>query len=266
MASVFTRRSLLAGTGCAAAGSIAANLISVAQAAEEQGESAILLSMVYGNDPKAKFDAKRYRAKHLPLLKSIYGDSVERIELRMPPGPGGNAAARASGSNVPSAPPPSFGPPPRVMAAASLWIRDLKAFGERTAANGAQITADLAEVTHATPAVQYDKVLVLLGEGRDAMVDDTQVSSTYFFATENGKFDAKYYAEKVIPLMVSVYGKNAIKRIEQTLQLCEGVKEIGITVNAGGAPHWMAIKNQELFAQQVMPRFKQGALAETAVA
>ena len=34
--------------------------------------------------------------------------------------------------------------------------------------------------------------------------------------------------------------------------------EIGITVNAGGAPHWMAIKNQELFAQQVMPHF-QGA-------
>jgi alkanesulfonate monooxygenase SsuD/methylene tetrahydromethanopterin reductase-like flavin-dependent oxidoreductase (luciferase family) len=56
------------------------------------------------------------------------------------------------------------------------------------------------------------------------------------------------------------------ERIEQTLQLCAGVKEIGITVNAGGAPHWMAIKNQELFAEQVMPRFKQGALAETAVA
>ena len=27
-----------------------------------------------------------------------------------------------------------------------------------------------------------------------------------------------------------------------------GISEIGITVNAGGAPHWMAIKNQELFA------------------
>ena len=23
----------------------------------------------------------------------------------------------------------------------------------------------------------------------------------------------------------------------------------------GGAPHWMAIKNQELFASQVMPQF-----------
>ena len=44
-----------------------------------------------------------------------------------------------------------------------------------------------------------------------------------------------------------------IERIEETQELCEGVTEIGITVNAGGAPHWMAIKNQELFAHAVMP-------------
>jgi alkanesulfonate monooxygenase SsuD/methylene tetrahydromethanopterin reductase-like flavin-dependent oxidoreductase (luciferase family) len=46
-----------------------------------------------------------------------------------------------------------------------------------------------------------------------------------------------------------------IERIENTLQVCEGVQEIGITVNAGGAPHWMAIKNQELFAKHVIPHF-----------
>ena len=38
--------------------------------------------------------------------------------------------------------------------------------------------------------------------------------------------------------------------------VCEGVEEIGITVNGGGAPHWMAIKNQELFAEQVVPHFE----------
>ena len=47
-----------------------------------------------------------------------------------------------------------------------------------------------------------------------------------------------------------------VERIEQTLQVCEGIGEISITVNAGGAPHWMAIKNQELFASQVMPHFQ----------
>jgi alkanesulfonate monooxygenase SsuD/methylene tetrahydromethanopterin reductase-like flavin-dependent oxidoreductase (luciferase family) len=44
-----------------------------------------------------------------------------------------------------------------------------------------------------------------------------------------------------------------LERIAATRELCEGVSEIGITVNAGGAPHWMAIKNQELFAHDVMP-------------
>jgi alkanesulfonate monooxygenase SsuD/methylene tetrahydromethanopterin reductase-like flavin-dependent oxidoreductase (luciferase family) len=43
------------------------------------------------------------------------------------------------------------------------------------------------------------------------------------------------------------------ERIAATRELCEGVTEIGITVNAGGAPHWMAIKNQELFARDVIP-------------
>ncbi|MFL5929309.1 MAG: LLM class flavin-dependent oxidoreductase [Gaiellaceae bacterium] len=48
-----------------------------------------------------------------------------------------------------------------------------------------------------------------------------------------------------------------IGRIEDTLRVCEGIQEIGITVNAGGAPHWMAIKNQELFAEAVIPHFAQ---------
>lgn len=47
-----------------------------------------------------------------------------------------------------------------------------------------------------------------------------------------------------------------LKRIEETQAVCEGLTEIGITVNAGGAPHWMAIKNQELFAEQVIPHVK----------
>ena len=49
---------------------------------------------------------------------------------------------------------------------------------------------------------------------------------------------------------------DVIERIEQTREICAGIGEIAITVNAGGAPHWMAIKNQELFAAQVMPHFQ----------
>jgi alkanesulfonate monooxygenase SsuD/methylene tetrahydromethanopterin reductase-like flavin-dependent oxidoreductase (luciferase family) len=46
---------------------------------------------------------------------------------------------------------------------------------------------------------------------------------------------------------------DVVARIEATRKVCEGIKEIAITVNAGGAPHWVAIKNQELFASSVMP-------------
>ena len=49
--------------------------------------------------------------------------------------------------------------------------------------------------------------------------------------------------------------RDVIARIEDTRRVCEGVQEIGITVNAGGAPHWMAIKNQELFARRIIPHF-----------
>jgi alkanesulfonate monooxygenase SsuD/methylene tetrahydromethanopterin reductase-like flavin-dependent oxidoreductase (luciferase family) len=45
-----------------------------------------------------------------------------------------------------------------------------------------------------------------------------------------------------------------VERIEHTRSICPGIGEIAITVNAGGAPHWMAIKNQELFAARVIPQ------------
>lgn len=44
-----------------------------------------------------------------------------------------------------------------------------------------------------------------------------------------------------------------LERIRETREVCAGISEIAITVNGGGAPHWMAIKNQELFASAVIP-------------
>ena len=47
-----------------------------------------------------------------------------------------------------------------------------------------------------------------------------------------------------------------IERIEAMQELCEGLTEISITVNAGGFEHWQSIKAQELFAHKVMPHFR----------
>jgi len=211
----FSRRSVLAGVGAAAVGTFAGSISATLRAAEDAGESAICLTMLYPNGPKAKFDAHHYHSKHLPLLKTIYGDSIERIELRTPK----RVKASNSGtSNSPAVAAPAMGPPPRVIAATSIWIRDLKAFGEKTAASNVEITKDLADVvTDSQPIVQYDKVIVLLGDARNDMAEDTQVFSTYYPATPEAKFDVKYYGEKIIPLMVSLYGAKSIRRIEVTM-------------------------------------------------
>jgi hypothetical protein len=227
-----SRRLVLRGMGCAAmAAPVVGRMISVAGAAEEQGESAICLSMIFVNSPKASFDNRRFAEKHLPLLRTTYGDSIERIELRTPrklPGMGGGSLSKAGNSHVPSAGAGPKGPPPsRVLAAVSLWLRDLKGFAERTVAAGDAIAKDLAEVTEVQPLVQYDKVLSLLGDDRGAIPADDQVYSIYFPAKEGGTFDAKYYGEKVIPLMVSLYGAKSIRRIEYTL---------GSTGQGGGKP------------------------------
>ncbi len=56
--------------------------------------------------------------------------------------------------------------------------------------------------------------------------------------------------------------QDVIERIEAVQQLCEGLTEVTITVNAGGAEHWQAIKQQELFARHVIPHFLSTALSE----
>ena len=58
--------------------------------------------------------------------------------------------------------------------------------------------------------------------------------------------------------------QDVIERIEAVREVCEGLTEISITVNAGGAEHWQSIKQQELFAKHVMPHFRAAPAREEA--
>lgn len=53
--------------------------------------------------------------------------------------------------------------------------------------------------------------------------------------------------------------EDVLERVQQTLEVCEGISEIAITTNPGGVDHWKAIKAQELFASEVIPKLKSGA-------
>lgn len=231
---VISRRTLLRGVGHAAAfGALAAALPRHLRAAQS-GDAAILLSMNFLNSPTAKFDAGRFGEKHLPLLRSIYGDSVERIELRVPRTPTTPAPAKQERSwgtpgsaraapKMPAIPAPAS----PVLAAVSLWIRDVKGFGEKTVAAQGQIAEDLAQTVSGSQAmVQYDRVLALLGDARDSIPVDGEVTSYYFSAGEGG-FDVKDYNDNVIPAMVKIYGGKALQRIEFS---------VGVKAEGGGQP------------------------------
>jgi hypothetical protein len=198
-----SRRDVLrSSAGAAALGVLAGVLPRHALAAEASAsESAICLSMLYPAG-KGKFDSDRYRDTHLPLIRSIYGDSVERIELRVAPPP----AKRAQG-RFPV-------PPSGFTAAVSMWIRKLDEFGKHTAESGQQIQADLLKVSGITPYVQYDQTLSLTGDSRGDVTVGTDVASTYFPNKEGGHWDAKYFVEKYLPKVIDVYGKDTLRRIE----------------------------------------------------
>jgi alkanesulfonate monooxygenase SsuD/methylene tetrahydromethanopterin reductase-like flavin-dependent oxidoreductase (luciferase family) len=46
------------------------------------------------------------------------------------------------------------------------------------------------------------------------------------------------------------------ERVAGIIDVCEGLTEIAITANPGGFAHWQAIKTQEIFADEVAPRFR----------
>jgi hypothetical protein len=208
-------------------GSIAASLpVHLFAADEAASESDILLTMVYPNAPKASFNARRYESKHIPLVKSLFGPSVERIELRVPHKVGGRKAGISNGpSQVP------MGPPSAVLASVSIWIRDLKAFAATSATANAQILADLKEVTQSEPIIQYDRVVSLLGDDSSA-IKEGDVYSTYFPTQPGGTFNSQYYGEKVIPLMIKTYGPKAIRRVQYTLGVKQGEAAPALTAAA----------------------------------
>lgn len=195
----YSRRSVLAGMGGALTGcGLVDSWLGVARAAEggAASDAAICLTMIYTSKGWRRFDARRYKDTHLPLLRRVYGDSLEHVELRLAARPARNM------------------PEPPIMASVHMWIRDLKAFGEKTAAAGAEVQADFAKVTEASPYVQYDRTLAIAGAPRASIGEKVPVFSTYFPAKTDGRWEARHYVDTVLPKMVELYGMKNLERLE----------------------------------------------------
>jgi alkanesulfonate monooxygenase SsuD/methylene tetrahydromethanopterin reductase-like flavin-dependent oxidoreductase (luciferase family) len=52
-------------------------------------------------------------------------------------------------------------------------------------------------------------------------------------------------------------------RVGEIIEICPGLTEVAITANPGGFANWQAIKTQEIFADEVAPRFRATEKAAT---
>jgi hypothetical protein len=237
MSTEFSRRAVIRGIGqSAAVGSLAVvlpRMLSAAEAAVSAAPAATTpavvaaapaycLTMLYpsGKDASGKelsFDAGAFRDRHLLTLKGAYGDSVERVELRMPPPPP-PPAPPVEGAAPPTSP-PTPPPTPPLLAAVSMWIRDTAAFSENMKTHQKEVAADMADITASQPFGQLDRVVRGFGKERGDVVLESSCLSYYFRIRElkdkvPATWDVNGYVENYLPKLYEAFGAEAIDRIE----------------------------------------------------
>jgi hypothetical protein len=204
MSGTLSRRSLLAGAGYAAAGTLVAQVISAAEASQA---ASLCMNMIFMNDQKAKLDPERFTRTHVPLLRKVYGDTVERIEFRY-------------------AQSPSQGMPPSpILATSHIWITDVQGFVKALGAGAAQITADLDKTAKGSRISQVDRVAVGVGEPIAEVKVGSQVMTTFYPLQEGKDLNKDYFTNTHIPKLLPIYGGSAVRRIEGTLGQDQGTSK-----------------------------------------
>ena len=168
------------------------------------GHATHAMTIVYPAGDDIKFDADYYRDHHLKLIMKLYGSSIRRFELRtVPPMP------------APAIPPaPGAPPPPKFSAAVNIWIANFDAFNANNAKHGPELVADVPHFTNAQPTIQFDELHGEMGEPAGAMkLGDTCLTILYP-NSEGVRWDVEYYRTHHMPLIMKLYGKDAIKRFE----------------------------------------------------
>jgi uncharacterized protein (TIGR02118 family) len=94
--------------------------------------------------------------------------------------------------------------------------------------------ADVPHFTNSQPTIQFDEVHGMMGEPAGAMkLGDTCLTILYP-NSEGVRWDVEYYRTHHMPLIMRLYGKEAIKRFELRK---------GATGQTGGAPGYIGTVN-----------------------
>jgi uncharacterized protein (TIGR02118 family) len=206
-----TRRDVIKGGGTAVTlGMLAAafgSTLPKGAHAQDSAKGVNCLTILYPAGEGLTFNADYYRDRHLTLITKLYGNTIQRFELRKvnaPPAPPAGAAA----------PPPGAPPAPKYAAAINIWINDLDAFNANNQKHGKTMTDDVPNFTNGRPVIQFDKFHGEMGAARSApKIGDTCLTILYP-NSEGVRWDVDTYRKGHMPLIMRLYGEKAIKRFE----------------------------------------------------
>jgi uncharacterized protein (TIGR02118 family) len=211
-----SRRDVVKGAGAVTLGALAAPFGAPAVARGTSAAKGDCLTIIYPAGADIKFDADYYRDHHLRTIMKLYGKTISRFELR-------KVAPAAAGA-----------PPAPYAAAVNIWIADLKAFNENNQEHGPTLVKDVPNFTNGMPTIQFDKVEGMMGSPAKAMkIGDACLTILYPYS-EGVRWDVDYYRSHHMPLIMSLYKKEAIKRFELRK---------GDTGQTGGKPAYIGTVN-----------------------
>jgi hypothetical protein len=161
------------------------------------GPTTYCYTRIYQRGDGLSFDGDVFSNRTVSNMIKAYGKDALRIELRMPVVPAG-------------------APTPKIIAAVSIWFRDVGGFLKTHQAAAKDLAAEMERVTKAPPADQVDEVILALGDDRTLVPKESYVYSTYFPSKTDGTINTDFFAGTFYPKIWETYGAAAVRRIELT--------------------------------------------------
>ena len=193
------RRTVLKGAGATLTmGALAANFGALLPRGVSAADSVIgsrCMTILYQNGDNINFNFDYYRDKHLTMIMDLYGNSIKRFELRKP--------VAAEGM-----------PPPAYAAVVNFWVNDLAAFEAAGAKHSQTLMDDVPNFTNTQPIIQNDEVWGEAGGALAANAIGTRCLTILYPNEEGVRWDADYYRDRHVTLIMDLYGTESIRRFE----------------------------------------------------
>jgi uncharacterized protein (TIGR02118 family) len=153
------------------------------------------LTILYPKAADTKFNFDYYRDHHLKLIMDLFGNAIQRFELRKVLSPEG-------------APPADF------VASINIWVGDQQKFDEGGQKHGPKMIEDVPNFTNAQPVIQTDEIIGMAGSASSSTKVGQRCLAIAYPNSDGVKFDTNYYRDHHMPLIMKLYGADAIHRFE----------------------------------------------------